>query len=301
MVKYALITLLVILIFTIVVRVLIKHRNKRREQKVADFNKEVLRYLTQILSLADQGNDNAKEEVMRIWKNHSDTLGYDFPDMKPKFCQMNSSIMDEKELEEKLPKLRELFAKSVAATDLVDRLSLYTKFYQFWKGCGSIVKDKFSKLTDGVEPGSINASMITLLQSRMNELAQQAISDPIAFKSMVELSQMIIQHSGEYYAFREKIVYPDNWNDLVAQHVKNPHYREFIGTKDPRDLPSGHTRRMAAEALRTEDLVGAKIALSYCNCNKYVLAEVGSTLTADLAKFIARHEATIEASVETES
>ncbi len=78
-------------------------------------------------------------------------------------------------------------------------------------------------------------------------------------------------------------VFPEDWNDLVANSLENPSLKQF-------NLPrstwnTGIYRLKAAEALETQSLTLAKVVLAYANDYSKVRAELG-TLAEYLALMI---------------
>lgn len=99
-------------------------------------------------------------------------------------------------------------------------------------------------------------------------------------------------HENDLYKLDVRdFAYPDDWNDLLARHYATPAIESF---RDVPDWGPGDVRLLAAQAVDSDDLTNAQIALAFCNCHRNYREAVGDVLTAELAKIVNRHRSSID-------
>ena len=278
------ITIVVLIIAIFTTKGLIAH--KRR--KVADA--EICAHYEKILQAGNSGKTEDEDELLRVWDEETYNLPFELYD---KFRLASSAIRTRRYQQAVLAELSELLQIVHSATDKQAQLEAYEQFFEIY--LNKRVGKDYPKSSIEFDIEALKTNAAEIVQSNIDRLSEASQSDSNAFN---ELRNLFIKLESSYDCLRilcDLISYPKNYNYLVAINVANPHYRDFVGTHNPRDISSGVVRRLAAEALRDNDYVLAKIVLAYCNANHFVLAEVGDVLTSDLAKFVAAHEASLQA------
>lgn len=257
--------------------------NKKQEAELAQNHIDIHTYLTDLLAQAQTGQKPAAEAVVLIWLNESLEIERSFPDLYRPYQKFATDLLLLQDIELNLPRLQMQLQKAQAADTLVTQLNEYNELYRLYTlSISSAVREEFTKSTQTSEV-NIKAKLCELLQTRIDELAELALTSIDGYNQLFALRR-------DYQWVMKLAVLPANYNYLVAINVKNPILDDFVGIGGLRDIFMGEYRRMAAEALRDQDYTRAKIALAYSNANSNVRAEL-NTLADDLGKFIAAYEA----------
>lgn len=143
--------------------------------------------------------------------------------------------------------------------------------------------------------------------SKINELADRRVDalltharagDREAFTGL--RSYVCTSYSNYKRDTGAKFAFPSDWDDLMVSFIANPQLGDFEVTRT--DLAPGECRLLAAEALRTDSLLRAKLVLALCNkknsysdrhANHSWRNEIGCVLLAEVTKMVDRRNVQI--------
>lgn len=121
------------------------------------------------------------------------------------------------------------------------------------------------------------------LERRCQELHEQVLAGGGGFS---ELHQLLLHRQEKYRQVTfTPVTYPDDWNELVAQHYADPKLSDFLPESD---TTTGQLRLRGATALQQRDLVEALIVLSYINRYPVYQQALGPMMSRDLALMVAQ-------------
>ncbi|MBW3538026.1 hypothetical protein KY386_00865 [Candidatus Parcubacteria bacterium] len=184
--------------------------------------------------------------------------------------------------------IQELFSAWSAAPDSLDRVKGWVEFVRIFHEMYEENRSRLAQELD-YDDEAARSHFKGFIVKRYSELQRQAQTDASAFGRLRELILRTQRgrFTGDLAGPFRPLEFPPDWNDLVARHVQNPHFDDFLGLRQPCDLAIGQFRLMAAEALDHNDLTQAQIVLAYCNYGEQVRVEVGDYLAGQVAKLVA--------------
>lgn len=116
-----------------------------------------------------------------------------------------------------------------------------------------------SWLAFGIEAGDLGQKFTEQVTRTLDGVLLGDVQAMRGFKQLMSHTQSIAAFC-EYYAI-EPPTYPDNWNDLVTEHISTPYVSDYQGfvKQSPGDIQG-----MCVEALTNGDVGKAKLILAYC-------------------------------------
>lgn len=116
-----------------------------------------------------------------------------------------------------------------------------------------------SWLAFGIEPGDLGQYFASHVAATLTRVQAGDVAAMRGFKQLMAHEKSIATFC-EHYGI-EPPTYPDNWNELVTEHIGAPHVSDYhgIGKKNLGDI-----QVLCAEALEAGDVGKAKLVMAYC-------------------------------------
>ena len=264
--------------------VLLDHRDEKR--RTAN-NESLLTHVREILSSDWHNNSELREAIKANTNGRLHKLDAElFKQMQEAANQIRAEEERDKQLKVLL-KLHTTYLEAESTTEKIDALvAMYGRLDAL---SYDLCREEFH-CASGLDKPEVQRLIKQLIHELTSSLTADAREghNPEAFRKLC-----LWRHDCRYKGYRRGRYHtfapsegwlPNDWNELVARYLPNPHLDDFSGVGE---LPIGQLRLRAAEALRDQNLTEAKITLAWCNFDPKLRVEVGDVLTADLAKFIA--------------
>ena len=270
-------------------------RRQREAEQAAAATKSVEREreLTELFDRAEQGDHDAQDKIIRIWGTSG--LAYNLPhSLRPRINKIR--YLDRVHTQtERLTELLDTWHSVETTAEELDALKDIFLFLEGWK----VTETERERLAKdlGFSWSDLKGRLLAVAQQHYETLLASR-DDPDVFTELwrfIKLTRKRLGRGvyGTVYVDNElrkigvrDFAYPDDWNDLVARFRDTPSISAFRGL--PERGP-GDVRLLADEAVESDDLTNAQIALAYCNSESRYREAVGDVLTAQLARVVNRH------------
>ncbi len=263
-----------------------------RRQAIAKEEKQAqkVKELEGLLGRAEQGDIKAQDELVdRKW--------YSTNPIRKKRIAANARIVRVRREYSRYGQstlgAHARWQNAVGTDQEIGALSSFLSYYQAIETEENLSR---LRLQLGIKRRDVSRRLQALVKARYEELLSQS-EDVGKFEELWDFIRLTRGRSfhdsrGKYWHNHDLIwaakplPYPDNWNDLVARHYDTPAVEAFRGLPD---RGPGDVRLLADQAVETDSLTDAQIALAYCNSDSKYRAAVGDVLTAKLARVVNRH------------
>lgn len=260
-----------------------KKRRLAKQQRLAELSAKELRkaeerhHWVELFDRAEAGDAAAQDEIIDYCWGPGQRGKVQYSDKLPLHVQTRySAVKQLYDIRFQNSRTTKLLANLHQAESLLDRIAALVEL-QEWRNSYwyrdevmSRLEQEFSISWDDLKSQLCEA----VLEHHQELLPQRGTLD--GFEELWEFINRTrtIWTGGHSYTtgdLREvkvpELPYPDDWNDLLALHYDTPDLKDF---HDLPDRDSGDVLLLADQAVETNDLTQAQIALAYCNDERQI-------------------------------